>query len=1104
MATYIQGVQGYVPQVQPFQPDFNFYAGALQTKQSQYDSSYKQINNLYGSLLNSAMVREGNIQKREELFNMINQDIKKISGLDLSMPENVFAAQQVFQPVINDQNIIKDMSWTKSYQNAVTRANSFKTCTDEAKCGGQYWDTGMKDLQYQLDDFRNASDSDALNFNTPEFIPYINVMDRTIKLAKDANLNVTQDFDTGQWIVTKKNGELVQKGLFELFTQSLGQDPNIDRMYDAEARVYRRDYVGNLVNEGMSPDEAERTYLDSTLNLSVPLVEKQKQNVDMNNESLISRRNYLLDKLNKDGFITNKEQSELSEIEATIPDSDATSNNLNTLLNTAKLQDNDIKIMRSKADTLRSHSFKTSEILNAALILSNKDASETKKQNPYTLAQFSSDLSLRNTTIAEQIRQTNALEQLKIKAKLTATNDIIKDGLATGLYDGLTAAEVLSAFDGLNDGSVQPTAGGNIVPGGQQQAAQQGLGNSILDKKIGNTTVPTVTKDAPESTSYTGSGIAEAFKSTSELNKQKRMDVTINAADYLSHLFTALGTDDISKMSNDDLKILAFVYGKGWERDGKGGNSNSVKIEGKLKELVDSTPEERKKIFQNMTPAELNRAVMKSKDILKNYDRLSDEGLKTFAQDELSTAEDIETLYKAHSSLNKVHRNNMAIAVKAVKEGPIMTNEGFSGSRVANDYIDLYFDEKTKSAVGTDDFVKKYFDRNKMALLEDAVGKVSYGKYNVEGWFDKMLYNATFLSGDSRMNMSVPYANALNEYKKVGYYNLSLDDQEQMNKLFAIAHQDAEEQGSKVFYDIYNAMGQNYAKLPNASISKGAYLDDGGGWHGDAVMYPNLDPFRLNSPTVMQARGDIEQLTSITGLGTKNNKITIIPGNPLIPTDEIAGIDVTSEESQAKFAFALNTIKEYMTKQYNKQASRPMFDYGIYAIADNNKNKSARVFQMNAEQVKKDLVGNKTNPGLLYDMKDLLSQTNYKFSVIYDNEEIKLDSDNQFAYSDAELVAKYDDEGYVITQPNGGKVVIKEYEGSYRVTQRLEARKYQLPDPVVYIDSEFSGIPQNLSLDEYIESVKQKLQQQAALNKEADAGARELRASGYPVPAFTK
>ena len=85
MATYIPQVQGYIPQYQPFKPDFNFYAGALQMKQSQYDSAHKQLSTLYTSLLNSPLTRDGNVQKRDDIFNMINQDIKKISSVDLSL-----------------------------------------------------------------------------------------------------------------------------------------------------------------------------------------------------------------------------------------------------------------------------------------------------------------------------------------------------------------------------------------------------------------------------------------------------------------------------------------------------------------------------------------------------------------------------------------------------------------------------------------------------------------------------------------------------------------------------------------------------------------------------------------------------------------------------------------------------------------------------------------------------------------------------------------------------------------------------------------------------------------------------------------------------------
>ena len=48
MATYLQGVTDYIPQFQPFQPDLNFYSNIMQTKQSQYDTNFNNINNLYG------------------------------------------------------------------------------------------------------------------------------------------------------------------------------------------------------------------------------------------------------------------------------------------------------------------------------------------------------------------------------------------------------------------------------------------------------------------------------------------------------------------------------------------------------------------------------------------------------------------------------------------------------------------------------------------------------------------------------------------------------------------------------------------------------------------------------------------------------------------------------------------------------------------------------------------------------------------------------------------------------------------------------------------------------------------------------------------------
>ena len=64
MATYLQGVTDYIPDYQPFQPDLNFYGNLLQAKQSQYDSNWKNLNNLYSSLYGAELTHKLNIEKK--------------------------------------------------------------------------------------------------------------------------------------------------------------------------------------------------------------------------------------------------------------------------------------------------------------------------------------------------------------------------------------------------------------------------------------------------------------------------------------------------------------------------------------------------------------------------------------------------------------------------------------------------------------------------------------------------------------------------------------------------------------------------------------------------------------------------------------------------------------------------------------------------------------------------------------------------------------------------------------------------------------------------------------------------------------------------------
>jgi hypothetical protein len=264
MATYIQGQQDYITQVQPTAPNLQFDAQILGLKQSKYDANHKKVSDLYGSLLNSDMTRTENNLARNEFFKIINGDIKKMGSFDFSLDSNVTAAASIFESIYTNQNIVKDMVWTKNYNNEVTRMDGFKNCLDEEKCGGTYWEQGEKYMNYKRKEFETASTGEALNTENVRFIPNKSVMKEAIKLAKAADLNVTIDKKNGDYIVRTKNGELITSPLTTLFKETIGSDPAFADKFLAEAYVKRNDWVYNKVAMGefSTPQEGQMAYLN--------------------------------------------------------------------------------------------------------------------------------------------------------------------------------------------------------------------------------------------------------------------------------------------------------------------------------------------------------------------------------------------------------------------------------------------------------------------------------------------------------------------------------------------------------------------------------------------------------------------------------------------------------------------------------------------------------------------------------------------------------------------------------------------------------------------------------------------------------------------------
>jgi hypothetical protein len=258
MATFINGVSDYVTQTHPTQSNLAFDQQALQTKEAAYLAGHKKVNDLYGSLLNSDMTRSENIAARDEFFKLINNDIRRMGGLDFSLDTNVSAASRVFESIYTNKNLVKDMVWTKKLNEAKAHGEALKNCIDPEKCGGQWWEKGDKYLAYKQEEFKNASNSEAMNFGDVSYIPFTNTMAKAMKIAKEANLEITHDYILGNgYKVTKKNGGEVLSPLTALLAETLGNDPGITDMFKAESYVDRKDWIYDKLNTGEFADEEQ-------------------------------------------------------------------------------------------------------------------------------------------------------------------------------------------------------------------------------------------------------------------------------------------------------------------------------------------------------------------------------------------------------------------------------------------------------------------------------------------------------------------------------------------------------------------------------------------------------------------------------------------------------------------------------------------------------------------------------------------------------------------------------------------------------------------------------------------------------------------------------
>ena len=460
MATYLKDVQGNIPDIEKFNPNYTFYAEALQSRQSAYDTNHEKLNNLYGSLLNGGMFRDEDIKSRDEFFKAISDDIKKISGSDLSSPQNVIAAERVFNQVLDNKYVKQDLYNYRKAQSKQKYIDNLRLYDKE----GKYWEGMDQLLNYQILDYKEADRDSALDVNIGDIAEGVNVNDLIAKSLKDMNLgDVVQEISDGNYITKYTNGEIARSKYNMAIRAILMNDASVSSFYRAQGELARRNEIQALRSQGMTKEQATAQYrYNTTLSMLDENEEKYRTAYSTLKNALkdksISPEQRLdgkrtLEAYNKEIAKIDAQQLRLQDEASMQPQEvqdnynrlmqflDTEKNTLKNESNSLKLKSGEDVISLSNIDVILGDAFLNKTISDYTNLYIQKDMKVEKRVDEYGLeaVRYGHELKL------EETRQENREKLEKIKQGNKAINPTITP--STGI-PGLSNDEKIDYDEG--------------------------------------------------------------------------------------------------------------------------------------------------------------------------------------------------------------------------------------------------------------------------------------------------------------------------------------------------------------------------------------------------------------------------------------------------------------------------------------------------------------------------------------------------------------------------------------------------------------------------------------------------------------------------------
>lgn len=467
MATYVPGVPQYFPKLEPFTPDYKFLSSVLDSRTDRYNKNYKAVNDLYSKVVYGNLSREDTKNIRNQYAENLGPKLQQVSGMDLSMAQNTEAAKSLFKPFFEDDLIVKDLVTTRQYQNEMSYVNQLQNSPDR-KQREMYWTTGLQKMQFEMQDFINASEEDALRMAAPKYTPDADLYEMAMEHLKASGLtaDITEPSKDGMWNIRRKNGDLITRQALQDVQMTLKDDPRVVNAYYADSFVRSRKFADDGIQAGKFANikEGQAAWATEQVNRVEKLIATKNVKLKEENQKLsnivVDWQNY-----NKVYGITEGSDEEKAANESTSiyeATKAAIQGNNDALSDNKGINEEDFQGLLNRAHSLLMHHNMEGDLQAAAIAYSNIDKvvemkeSELQKQK----IRFRFDMA----KLRAKQEGDRALEKIKQANKLKAI-DYEAAGGALGL-------ELQEALGGSSISLGQP---------GSIDLKKDEKGNSILD-----------------------------------------------------------------------------------------------------------------------------------------------------------------------------------------------------------------------------------------------------------------------------------------------------------------------------------------------------------------------------------------------------------------------------------------------------------------------------------------------------------------------------------------------------------------------------------------------------------------------------------------------